>query len=56
MPAATTSIPENANGDEVQTAAQLGTPRSHGCIRQRLADAKAMWRFADIGTSVSVLA
>ncbi len=49
-------IPENSNGDEVQTSAQLGTPRSHGCIRQRLADAKAMWRFADIGTSVSVLA
>jgi L,D-transpeptidase-like protein len=49
-------IPEDSNGDEVQTAAQLGTPRSHGCIRQRLVDAKAMWRFAHIGTSVSVLA
>jgi len=49
-------IPEDSNGDEVQTAAQLGTPRSHGCIRQRLVDAKAMWRFAHLGTSVSVLA
>jgi hypothetical protein len=48
-------IPEDAEGNEVQTAAQLGTPRSHGCIRQRLADAKAMWRFAGIGTSVRVL-
>ena len=49
-------IPEDSNGDEVQTADQLGTPRSHGCIRQRLVDAKAMWRFADIGTDVRVLA
>jgi hypothetical protein len=49
-------IPEDSDGNEVQTAAQLGTPRSHGCIRQRLVDAKAMWRFAGIGTSVSVLA
>jgi hypothetical protein len=48
-------IPEDSNGDEVQTTDQLGTPRSHGCIRQRLVDAKAMWRFAGIGTDVRVL-
>jgi len=49
-------IPEDSDGNNVQTADQLGTPHSHGCIRQRLVDAKAMWRFAGIGTSVRVLA
>lgn len=49
-------IPEDSAGNNVQTADQLGTPRSHGCVRQRLVDAKAMWRFADLGTRVSVLA
>jgi L,D-transpeptidase catalytic domain len=49
-------IPEDPEGNPVQTADQLGTPRSHGCIRQRPVDAKAMWRFADVGTPVRVLA
>src|SRR3954453_22202956 len=44
------------NGTEVQTRAQLGTPRSHGCIRQWRPDAKALWRFAPVGTKVVVLA
>lgn len=44
------------NGAEVQTRAQLGTPRSHGCIRQWRPDAKALWRFAPVGTKVVVLA
>jgi lipoprotein-anchoring transpeptidase ErfK/SrfK len=39
----------------VQTRAQLGTPRSHGCIRQALPDAVAMWRFAAAGTTVVVV-
>ncbi len=47
------SIPE-LDGEPVQTAAQLGTPLSHGCVRQRLADAKALWDFAPIGTTVVV--
>jgi len=38
----------------VQTRAQLGTPLSHGCIRQAEPDAKAMWRFARLGTKVVV--
>jgi lipoprotein-anchoring transpeptidase ErfK/SrfK len=46
-------IPVDA-GRKVQTAAQLGTPLSHGCIRQRTRDAKAMWRFAPLGTTVVV--
>jgi L,D-transpeptidase catalytic domain len=39
----------------LQTRAQLGTPRSHGCIRQARADAVAMWRFATSGTTVVVV-
>jgi len=44
------------NGERVQTAAQLGTPQSHGCIRQKSADAIALWDFAPIGTEVDVTA
>jgi len=44
------------DGEPVQTKAQLGTPLSHGCIRQRHRDAKAMWRFAPLGTTVVVTA
>jgi hypothetical protein len=44
------------NGALVQTAAQLGTPQSHGCIRQLRPDAIALWDFAPIGTEVDVTA
>lgn len=44
------------DGDPLQTKAQLGTPQSHGCIRQRTADAIALWDFAPIGTKVVVTA
>lgn len=44
------------DGELVQTAAQLGTPLSHGCIRQRRDDAVALWDFAPIGTTVVVTA
>ena len=44
------------NGRQVQTVAQLGQPMSHGCIRQKSADAKRMWAFADLGTKVDVVA
>ena len=43
-------------GSPVQTIAQLGTPLSHGCIRQQAADAIALWKFAPIGTTVVVTA
>lgn len=43
-------------GKPVQTVAQLGTPQSHGCIRQRRADAVALWEFAPLGTTVVVTA
>lgn len=42
-------------GERVQTVAQLGTPLSHGCIRQRTSDAIALWDFAPIGTTVVVV-
>jgi L,D-transpeptidase catalytic domain len=48
-------IPIN-EGHLVQTAAQLGTPQSHGCIRQLRPDAIALWNFAPIGTEVDVTA
>jgi lipoprotein-anchoring transpeptidase ErfK/SrfK len=44
------------DGQLAQTEAQLGTPRSHGCIRQRRSDAVALWEFAPLGTSVIVTA
>ncbi|MET1058358.1 MAG: L,D-transpeptidase [Nocardioides sp.] len=44
-----------AGGTPVQTRAQLGTPLSHGCIRQKEADAKALWAFAPLGTPVVVV-
>jgi len=44
------------DGQLAQTEAQLGTPKSHGCIRQRRSDAIALWEFAPLGTSVIVTA
>ncbi len=44
------------DGQLVQTEAQLGTPLSHGCIRQRRSDAIALWNFAPLGTTVVVTA
>jgi L,D-transpeptidase-like protein len=44
------------DGQLAQTEAQLGTPLSHGCIRQKRSDAIALWKFAPLGTSVIVTA
>jgi hypothetical protein len=48
-------IPVGNDGDLVQTTAQLGTPQSHGCIRQERADAIALWEFTELGTEVVVV-
>ncbi|MCU1501126.1 MAG: murein L,D-transpeptidase, partial [Ilumatobacteraceae bacterium] len=48
-------IPRN-NGVPLQSDSQLGTPLSHGCVRQSTADAQAMWAFAGIGVTVVVVA
>ena len=42
-------------GTALQTRAQLGTPQSHGCIRQAKADAVSLWNFAPEGTTVVVI-
>jgi len=44
------------NGVPLQSVAQLGTPQSHGCIRQRTPDAIALWNHAPVGTEVVVVA
>lgn len=49
-------LPARKNGDLVQTRDQLGTPLSSGCIRQWKPDARALWKFARVGTSVDVVA
>ena len=49
------SIPTK-DGKPLQTVAQLGQRLSHGCIRQKTEDAIAMWNFAEIGTTVVVVA
>jgi hypothetical protein len=49
------SIPVDNRGRRLQTFAELGTPQSHGCIRQRRSDAIALWRFAELGTKVAVV-
>jgi hypothetical protein len=49
-------IPVNRNtGYPVQSEAQLGQPRSAGCIRQATDDAIYLWEWAPIGTRVVVL-
>lgn len=50
------SIPAYSNGTLVEARSSLGTPQSDGCIRQWITDAKAMWDFAAIGTTVLVRA
>ena len=44
-----------ADGTPVQAVSKLGTPLSHGCIRQKEADARALWAFAPLGTPVVVI-
>jgi hypothetical protein len=48
-------IPRDQQNRPVQTRAELGQPLSSGCIRQARPDAKALWRFAGLGTSVVVV-
>ncbi|MPZ59996.1 MAG: L,D-transpeptidase family protein [Propionibacteriales bacterium] len=49
-------IPRDMEGQRVQTTDELGTRLSAGCLRQALPAAQAMWRFADVGTVVVVVA
>lgn len=49
-------IPLEPDGTPIQSDAQLGTPRSHGCVRQSQATSKLMWSWASMGTTVVVMA
>ncbi len=49
------SIPVNRYGTPLQSEAQLGTPLSAGCVRQRWWDAAGLWDWAPIGTTVVVV-
>ena len=44
------------DGSPLQTERQLGSPQSHGCIRQARPDAIKLWDFSPIGTPVDVVA
>lgn len=50
------SIPVYTNGELEQTVDQLGEPLSAGCIRQQKKDAKYLWGWAPVGTTVVVTA
>ncbi len=43
-----------SGGKRYEGASHLGTPVSHGCIRQSYADAKKLYDWAPIGTPISV--
>jgi hypothetical protein len=49
------AIPVYANGQPMQTEAQLGTYQSAGCVRQANDKARALYDWAPIGTTVIVL-
>jgi len=49
------SIPARRNGTLLQTEAELGLYRSHGCVRQALSDAAMAWDWAPLGTRVVVM-
>jgi lipoprotein-anchoring transpeptidase ErfK/SrfK len=46
------TIPLRANGTPLQSAAELGYPRSHGCVRQNPPDAIYLFMWAPVGTTV----
>lgn len=46
------TIPYGGNGRPLQTPAQLGTPLSHGCVRQAPAEAIFLYMWAPVGTTV----
>jgi hypothetical protein len=49
------SIPTYANGQPMQSADELGTYRSAGCVRQRVDQAEFLYHWAAVGTTVVVL-
>ena len=48
-------IPLRPGGTPIQTDAELGQYRSHGCVRMNQDAAKVLYDWAPIGTAVVVL-
>ena len=48
-------LPAYHDGTLAQSRDELGTPLSAGCVRQWVADARALWEFAPVGTLVVVV-
>lgn len=48
-------IPAFPDGTLAQSRDQLGTALSSGCIRQWITDARALWDFSEVGTTVVVV-
>jgi hypothetical protein len=48
------SIP-TVGGRPLQSEGELGSFRSHGCVRQRMGDAMLLWYWAPVGTRVDVV-
>jgi lipoprotein-anchoring transpeptidase ErfK/SrfK len=48
-------IPRRFDGSYEQSVAELGQPLSAGCIRQSIDDARRLWGFAPVGTTVVVV-
>jgi hypothetical protein len=49
------TIPTYADGRPLQSDDELGEFRSSGCVRQSEADARYLWDWADLGTTVVVV-
>lgn len=48
------AIPVRPDGTLVESRSELGKPMSDGCIRAWITDARALWNFAPVGTTVVV--
>jgi lipoprotein-anchoring transpeptidase ErfK/SrfK len=48
------AIPLLPDGTRVEARSELGKPASDGCVREWITDARALWRFAPVGTTVVV--
>jgi hypothetical protein len=47
-------IPIDPGGRPIEPDSLLGTPQSHGCVRMSQLDAKTLWDWSEVGTTVVV--
>jgi hypothetical protein len=45
-------IPTRPDGSQIEDNSQLGTPLSHGCVRESLADSQTMYNWVHVGDEV----